>query len=267
MKFNNLFLIAISLFIWSCSGEKQEKADESSIPEVSDQAISQAQSIVEQAIEQHGGDLYEHSMVRFKFRDRIYKATRQGNSFEYERLFTNDAGEEIRDVLSNANFFREINGKRVALSAKDSSAYANSVNSVLYFALLPYYLNDRAVNKEYLGEVTIKNEPYHKIKVTFSPQGGGKDFEDEYVYWLHRDNLTMDYLAYNYQTDGGGARFREAYNVRNVNGIRFADYVNYKPQNESNLDVETFDTLFEQGKLEELSRIDSENVTVTLLNE
>lgn len=258
-----ILLSLVTLQIACESASKEPPVQES--PAQEEQSLSEAEKIINQVIERHGGERYENSMVRFTFRDRVYKATRRGGSFEYERLFTNDAGDEVRDVLSNDNFYREINGERVALSAKDSSAYANSVNSVLYFALLPYFLDDRAVNEDYLGEVTIKDEPYHKIKVTFDQQGGGKDFQDEYVYWFHRDSLTMDYLAYNYETDGGGARFREAYNVRNVNGIRFADYINYKPEDERNLDVETFDTLFEQGGLEELSRIDSENIEVVLL--
>jgi len=164
-------------------------------------------------------------------------------------------------VLNNKGLFREINGQKVSLSPKDSSAYSNSVNSVLYFALLPYFLNDPAVNATYLGEADIKGEPYHEIMVTFSKEGGGKDHEDEFVYWIHQERHTMDYLAYNYLTDGGGARFREAYNTRTVEGIRFADYINYKPEGDSR-DVATFDSLFEAGKLEELSRIDSENVQV-----
>lgn len=265
MKLKYLFLVVISLMIWSCGAETSETTNDNDIPKIPNQEKSKAQKVVDEAIAVHGGDLYNNSLVRFTFRNRQYKARVQGSSFEYERIFTDSSGQQIRDVLNNGGLYREINGNRVALSAKDSSAYANSVNSVLYFALLPAHLNDRAVIKEHLGEVNIKGKPYHKIKVTFRQEGGGKDFEDTYIYWFHRDKGTMDYLAYNYQTDGGGARFREAYNVRNVNGIQFSDYINYKPKDESNLDVETFDGLFAKGELEELSRIESENVEVIIL--
>ena len=71
----------------------------------------------------------------------------------------------------------------------------------------------------------------------------------------------MDYLAYNYLTDGGGARFREAYNVRQIKGVRFADYINYEPEPETR-EVERFDSLYNEGKLKELSRIDTEDVVV-----
>lgn len=75
--------------------------------------------------------------------------------------------------------------------------------------------------KEYVGEVTIKGEPYHKIMVTFQQVGGGKDHDNKFYYWFHKENHTLDYLAYS----KFGNRFRAAYNIRIVNGIRFADYV------------------------------------------
>ncbi|MDX1942493.1 MAG: DUF6503 family protein [Saprospiraceae bacterium] len=265
MKLNNLFLFGILILIWSCGAEKQDTSSHINIPKNSIQEKDKAQEIVDQSIAKHGGDLYNNSLIKFTFRDRQYKGRKQGNSFEYERSWTDSTGQQIRDVFNNGGLYREINGKRVELDSITAGKYANSVNSVLYFALLPVHLNDRAVIKEYLGEVNIKGKPYHKIKVTFEQQGGGKDFEDEYIYWFHREEYTMDYLAYNYQTDGGGARFREAYNMRNINGILFSDYINYKPKDESILSVETFDSLFEKGELEELSRIDSENVEVIIL--
>ena len=265
MKRNYLFLFGILILSSSCGAEKQDASSDVNISTNSIQEKNEAQEIVDQAILKHGGDLYNNSLIKFTFRDRQYKGRKQGSSFEYERSWTDSIGQQIRDVLNNGGLYREINGKRVELDSVTASKYANSVNSVLYFALLPVHLNDRAVIKEYLGEVNIKGKPYHKIKVTFEQEGGGKDFEDEYMYWFHKEAHTMDYLAYNYQTDGGGARFREACNVRDVNGIRFADYVNYKPKDESNLSIETFDSLFEKGELEKLSRIDSENVEVIIL--
>ncbi|MFT5436447.1 MAG: hypothetical protein ACI840_001095, partial [Ulvibacter sp.] len=68
-----------------------------------------------------------------------------------------------------------------------------------------------------------------------------------------------------YEVDGGGIRFREAYNPRVVNGIRFADYNNYKPEN-LNVSLSNLDVLFEQGALKLLSKIETESVSVQLTN-
>ncbi len=220
--------------------------------------------IVDKAREVHGSDLVAQAEITFNFRERTYKSLRNGGTFQYERIFNDSIDNQVRDVLNNEGFIREVNGENVVLMQEKEKAYANSVNSVLYFALLPYNLNDGAVNKIYLGTGTIKGENYHKVKITFGRENGGKDFEDEFVYFFHTEKNTMDYLAYNYLTDGGGARFREAYNQRENSGILFSDFINYGPLDESRRDVENFDKLFEEGQLKELSRIDTESVKVTL---
>ncbi|HKK75374.1 MAG TPA: DUF6503 family protein [Saprospiraceae bacterium] len=224
-----------------------------------------AQRIVDQAIETHGMDKLDQSVVEFDFRNRHYRATRRGGQFVYERIFEDSLG-TIHDSLSNEGFQRRINGEGVELTEERKSAYSNSVNSVIYFALLPYFLNDPAVQKTFLGESQIKGEPYYKVKVTFQADGGGKDHDDEYIYWFHKDNYTMDYLAYNYQVEGGGARFRVAYDQRKVDGILFADYHNLKPADKDNLAVATFDSLYHQDALIHLSEIKSEDIAVELLN-
>lgn len=251
----NSIIFFLSLVIVGCS------TPESSQDSPKAEEKTQAQLIVDRAIEAHGSSRVSGYVIEFNFRGRHYLSRREGGLFQYERIWTDTLGDHYRDVLTNEGLYREVNGKKVALPAKDSSAYANSVNSVLYFALLPYYLNDEAVNKKYEGEATVNGQPYHKIKITFGEEAGGKDYEDQFMYWIHRDRYTIDYLAYNYLTDGGGARFREAINVREVSGIRFADYINYKPQTPS-MAIETFDRLLEQDSLVELSRIITENVTV-----
>lgn len=229
----------------------------------SEMAADSASWVIRQAIQQQGGDLIAHSRIAFDFRDRHYVSDRKDGKFTYERIWQDTTGDQIRDVLTNERFYREINGEGSVISAKDSAAYANSTNSVIYFALLPYFLEDEAVQAKYLGKSSVKGKDYYKIKVTFRQDGGGKDHEDEFIYWFDLQNFSLDYLAYNYLTDGGGARFREAYNVRTVEGIRFADYVNYKPQTETRA-VEQFDQLFNQEQLVELSRIETENIEVDM---
>ena len=69
----------------------------------------------------------------------------------------------------------------------------------------------------------------------------------------------MDYLAYSFQVNGGGVRFREAYNPRTVGGIRFQDYVNYKHENKD-FPVQQLDQAFLNKELKELSRIELKNI-------
>ena len=79
----------------------------------------------------------------------------------------------------------------------------------------------------------------------------------------HRLALVEAVLSTTKQVDGGGARFRESYNIRNIGGVRFADYNNYKPT-EKRMDVNNFDRLLEQDSLSLLSKIELEDVEVVI---
>ena len=225
---------------------------------------SKAQHVIDNTIETHGGGLFDNMALSFDFRDRHYTAFRKDGQYVYTREFT-DSTDQIKDVLGNDGFYREVNGQKVELPEEKETAYANSVNSVIYFALLPHGLNDDAVNKEYFGETTIKGEPYHKIKITFDPEGGGSDFEDEFLYWIHQTNHTVDYLAYSFHVEEGGLRFREAYNVRDIKGILFSDYNNYEPASDT-LTLDELDAAFENSGLKKLSEINLANITLKTEN-
>lgn len=221
---------------------------------------SNPQFIIDKTIEKHGGEKYENFKAEFDFRGRHYVLEHNKGHFQYERHFTENAY-NVEDILNNQGFKRYLNGVDVTDTVKKAAAYSRSVNSVAYFALLPYRLNDPAVNKIYLGREEIKGQPYHKVQVTFDAEGGGEDYTDEFVYWIHQDHYTMDYLAYLYYTDGGGKRFRAPLQIHEVGGIRFADYENYQGAGD-NTKIEEYARLYESGQLELLSTIHLENLTV-----
>jgi hypothetical protein len=242
---NLKYLIVVCVLFIACKTEKVETAN----------------SIIDKAIEVAGGEKYADAEIVFDFRDKKYTAIRKNEIYQYEREFK-DATQVIRDVLNNEGFKRFVNTEEVVVADSMSVKYAASVNSVHYFALLPYGLNDAAVIKENLGSISIKGKNYHKIKVTFQQEGGGEDFEDVFLYWIHTETFTVDYLAYSYQEASGvGIRFREAYNVRTINGLRFVDYNNFKPKNES-LNLLDTDKAFEANNLKLLSKIELKNITV-----
>ena len=221
-----------------------------------------AQFIIDTAIVNACSGNCETATISFKFRDKHYTSKRNGGKYELERIFIDSTG-TTRDVLTNDDFKRYKNDTLIKVPDSMVTRYSNSVNSVHYFVQLPFGLNAPAVKKELLGEATIEGSNYYEIGVTFSEEGGGTDFDDSFVYWIHKENYTVDYLAYQYATNGGGIRFREAYNVRNVEGIRFVDYNNYKPES-LGIPLKDLAEMFENGKLKLLSKIESEKVVVKL---
>ena len=72
----------------------------------------------------------------------------------------------------------------------------------------------------------------------------------------------IDYLAYKFYTGEGGARFRVAYNPREIGGLRFVDYKNYKVDPWKSVDLKDLGEMYETGKLELLSGIVTEDIVV-----
>ncbi len=240
MKFS---IVLLAFVIISCSSGKND-----------------AQKIIDKAIHTAGGDKFLNSTIEFDFRDRHYTTRRDGDNFSHERVFQ-DSTDTIHDFLNNKGFYREINNQKVDVPDSMAVKYARSVNATIYFALLPYGLNDEAVQKKFMGNTTIDDQPYFIVEVSFKEEGGGEDFNDVFLYWIHEENYTMDYLAYLYYTDGGGLRFRNFYNRRSVNDILFQDYINYKPKNDAATITELED-LYKKGELEEFSRIELKDIKV-----
>jgi len=240
----NYSFIFLLIFVLSCKDS----------PEVED-----VQKIIDTSIEVAGGDLYKTSNISFRFRDKDYVLEQQKGKRALKRMQYTDSG-MVTDIKKGNDFVRLLNDDPVPVTDSMATVYGNSVNSVHYFALLPYGLNDPAVRKELLGKKQIKGKDYYKVKVTFDQQGGGNDFEDVYIYWIDQKTYKPTYLAYEFHVDGGGLRFRKAFNERYVNGIRFVDYYNYKPKREAV--ITQIDALYEKGDLELLSKIELKNVEV-----
>jgi hypothetical protein len=225
---------------------------------------NEAEKIVDQSIEAHGGKLYETAKIDFDFRKTHYSIFKNETGFEYSREFSDSTGIFL-DLLNNTGFVRTLNGVKIdTLTEERVGAFSRSINSVAYFAFLPYGLNDAAALKTYLGETSLKCEKYHLIKVTFVKDGGGDDFDDEFLYWIGTSDFLIDFMAYSYHTDGGGIRMREVSGVQEVNGIRFQNYLNLKPK-DKNIKVEDIQALYEKGELELLSEINLENIKVEMI--
>lgn len=219
-----------------------------------------AEAIVQRARAAHGADVLDHATVTFRFRGDRFTVERDGGRFAYTRETTDSTGATVRDVLDNGGLARTVDGDTVALSERDYLIAEEAVNSVVYFALLPHPLADPAVQARRVGADTLQGEPYYLVEVTFEEEGGGRDYQDVFLYWVHQDRATMDFFAYSYEDSGGGARFREAVNPRLVSGVRFTDHLNFAADPQRPLDE--LGRRWEAGALERVSEIVHEDVQV-----
>jgi len=239
------FLASTVIVLISCQKEESNKAQET----------------INKAITVHGADLFEKKKVAFTFRNKQYSSERKGADYIYTRSFEDSLGYVEDKLINSTEFTRTIDNQNIELNSEWKGKYGNSVNSVLYFVEVLYRLNDQAVNKAYGGQISIKGQPYHVIEVTFGETNGGEDFQDEYRFWIHAEDFTLDYLAYNYETEGGGVRFREAFGREKIQGITFQNYINFKPSSKDT-PLDELPDLFEKGALKELSKIINEDIKV-----
>lgn len=196
-----------------------------------------AERIVAQARRAHGSARLDTATVRFVFRGDCYDLRRDDDRrLTVERVYRDTVPGETgpyvllwRERYGPGGVSRDVPGTRSGgpLSGQEARGVETVLNSVAYFALLPYNLSDPAVRLRRLPDAVIRGAPYRTVEVTFVPEGGGRDWQDRFVYWFHRDRHTLDYLAYRYHTDEGGTRFRVATNARTVGGVRWQDYENY----------------------------------------
>ena len=221
-----------------------------------------AAQIIQKSITAYGWDQQEFKTV-FDFRDYQYELIRKPGFYSYQRT-TTKKGITIQDVMTSQKKLQRFqDGSPIELKDSLIHVYSNSLNSVMYFFQLPKPLKDPAVISEFIGTTTIYEKSYWTLKVRFSEDGGGEDFQDEYRYWIDPDTGYIHYLAYNYLTDGGGVRFRRAKNIRKEKGFVFQNYTNYKPH-KTYTALDSLPLLFEMGKLIEISQIENKNIQVLL---
>ncbi len=242
------FYFTVFFLLTSCD-ESKSLEETQDVPVQADSA----QILLNELLEAHGklGDF------QFTFRDNLYSIREDVHGFSYSKTVISDSL-EIHDFLGEEGFSRMENGNYLSLSIEDEQKYQEALNSVVYFVCLPQRLTDPGVNLEVMKPTIIQNQLYSVLRVTFDEEGGGTDFEDVFYYWINQSNHQMDFLAYQYKVNGGGVRFRKAFNSRMIGGMRFQDYINYEAPVGTPLD--SLPIYFEAEQLKEISQILTENI-------
>lgn len=219
-----------------------------------------ARMIIQEAIAASGLEGMNEAAFSFRFRDKEYRYQRTQGTYAYERWWTDSTTNKvIRDVLSNEGLVRYTDGKVTDITDKNRKAYGESVNSVIYFAFMPWVLQDPAVIPTYLGQDTIKGEVLDQLDISFALENGGADSGDAFRYWFTPDTRQLKYIAYN-EPGGKSPRLRVAHNERQEAGITVRDYHNYNTPGNEPMEVGGIIPAFESGKLKLLSEIDLEEV-------
>jgi hypothetical protein len=221
--------------------------------------LKDPQEIVDETIKAAGGNRYLNSVIEFDVHNKHYIAKRHGDIFSIEQIFKDSVG-TIRDVVSNKGHIREINGMMEVLSDSLSAIHTASINSIINLALLPFGWNDSGVGKNYLGDTMIENEIFYKVEITRTK--GGTDSQEVSRYWINRKDFSIGYAASpSFKENDSTLLFCKAINHRKINDIQFYDYLTYKSK-DATIKMEELELLFSKGELEELNKIEFQNIVV-----
>ncbi len=225
---------------------------------------AEAVALVRATQEAHGSDALEGATLHFTFRGDAFTAMRDGGRFRYTRTTRDERAREVVDVLDNSGLSRTVNGDDAPIPASEVGSLTTAVNSVVYFATLPAPLSDAAVQARALGPDSVAGQPYDRLEITFAQEGGGNDWEDRYIYWVHPERRTLDYIAYSYELAEGasgandtGHRFRRVIGTGDASGFRTQDYANMTADSISTL--EEYPAALARGATREVSQVLTEN--------
>lgn len=214
--------------------------------------------LVQRVVDAHGAARLGDASVDFVFRGTPYRMTRSGGRYRYERW----PGPRQHEVLTNRGYRMLVDGEPAKLSKAMMAARAQDLNSVVYFASLPYPLLDPAVRPQRAGRQTVDGIEHDVLEVRFAEAGGGEDHDDVFRYWLDPESGRMRYLAYAFARSGGGVRFRAATATQTVGGVTFVDWTNFGVD-DPKVPLESLPDRWAQGALPELSDVAVDGVQVT----
>ena len=106
-----------------------------------------AQQIINKSIEKAVGEKFNQANIYFTFRGKEYRSVRDNGEYQLERIVM-QKNDLIHDILSNKGLSRSVNNCQIKVADSMIARISEGVNSVHYFANLPYGLNAAAVHKE-----------------------------------------------------------------------------------------------------------------------
>jgi len=224
--------------------------------------------IVDQAIAFHGGERYRSTDVELDLcsKSGCYQVRSRIDRDRFVYQVEGTVRGEHRHVRWTQDALEvRIDGKTIEPAPEDAQRWRDWVMERIYFAFLPYRLNDPSVFKQDQDLEQWGDRALRRVKVTFAP-GSSTDADDEYAFWFDPETARLEQFAYSYQRNEGGLRFRRLVNYRRVGGILFFDQENLGV-NGREYRVDQITPEFVDETLRSISRVRLENITVRDLDD
>jgi hypothetical protein len=234
-------------------------------------AAETARELVARSIAHHGGELYESSRITLDLCSKsgcsALEVRQDGGVYEYCATAKVKAG--LRKVCIDNEAAREwldgvgVTGASVpgseAAIARDA-ALRDWVMQRVYFAFLPYRLEDPSVRLEDLGFEAWDGRELRKIKVSFEA-GSSTDADDEFIHWFDPESARLELFVYSYEVNEGGLRFRRLKDHRRVGGILLFDQENFGVEGRG-LSVDLVSPAYVEASMRHVSIVELRDIVV-----
>ncbi len=223
-------------------------------------------SVVERAIEFHGGKAYASSETRLQIcsKSGCFRLRSRVDDQRFDHTVEGKVrGGERKVRITNEEVWLWENGAPREIRPEDSQVLRDWVMARVYFPFLPYRLLDPSAKRRDLGQEIWDGKAVHKVKVTFAA-GSSTDAADEYLYWFDPETARLEQFAYSYEGNPGGLRLRRAQNHRRIGGMLFSDQENLGVEG-PDLTVDSITPTFVKKKMRSISRVELRDIQVTSL--
>ena len=227
-------------------------------------SAQQGLEIVRRSIELHGGETYERSSVDLDLcsGSGCYELSVSNRDGVYRQRVAGPISTGRREVVATNDTVRHWHDgvEMEVASGEETQRLRDWATARIYFAFLPYKLNDPSAQQRDLGLERWGDRELHKVKITFRA-GTSSDDQDQFLYWFDPQTARLEQFAYSYEGSPGGLRFRRLDNYRRVGGILFFDQENLGVEGDR-LSVDLIDPEFVERRMQLVSRVRLEEIRV-----
>jgi len=193
-------------------------------------ACSKSDTIIEEAIRVSGYKDHGTFKAEFDIEDTHYIVTQSKESFSYERIFK-DSILTIHDILNNKGFMRMADTLTEILPESEARLLSSSLDSTVFFALIPKCLVDAAFIKNYLGQDSFQSQLFDLFEIKSSVESA----KQSSIYcrlWIDADHRIRFIQNFTCNSDPSN-NLTEISAYQNVMGIQIPEFITYQMVNNS----------------------------------
>lgn len=193
-------------------------------------ACSKSDAIIEEAIRVSGYKDYTAFKAEFDIENTHYIVTQSKERFSYERIFK-DSILTIHDILNNKGFMRMADTLTEILPESEARRLSSSLDSTVFFALIPECLGDAAFIKNYLGQDSFQSQLFDLFEIKSSVESA----KQSSIYcrlWIDADHRIRFIQNFTCNSDPSN-NLTEISAYQNVMGIQIPEFITYQMVNNS----------------------------------